>query len=490
VCVEGSSGDATANGLFIMSGGVIGGNTADYSGGGVCLTNGTMYMYGSAVIGNANANEYASAEANKHSNQSKKGSGIMTQGLSPKLFIGYSAPQEGQTAPVLDEEFSGGIYYNYASETSTSKAERGGAIFVKCDTIKIANCKIKYNTSATDGGGIFEYMGSLEIINTEIAGNHADNQGGGIYGTSSYDTVGLANGTVVIGNTATQKGNGVYGNLKMKGSAYVASNNDVYLDNSSCITITGALNPPAAANGISATITPTSYSTSTTVLSVADSVGTTLVAECGKFAITPQNGTTQWTINKSDGNLKVPTFGDKDAPSAVGDIVFSDGTAVAYSSNLQLSDAQKNAAVAVIYKVSGSTKYGVGLNEASLAWAVSGAIGLLDDAEINNYCYDTSNGLNNRSRLDYADADESHYPAIFWSGSGLSDGYLPSSGELSVLMSNKTTVNNSLGKLGKTTMTSGYWSSTVSSTTNAYYDGSDNTAHFTTQKKVRFIKKF
>ena len=55
-------------------------------------------------------------------------------------------------------------------------------------------------------------------------------------------------------------------------------------------------------------------------------------------------------------------IGNKAAPDAIGDIVFNDGTAIAYSENLALTDEQKAAAVAVIFYV-GTGEATVGTNE-------------------------------------------------------------------------------------------------------------------------------
>ncbi|MBP5603429.1 MAG: InlB B-repeat-containing protein [Treponema sp.] len=59
----------------------------------------------------------------------------------------------------------------------------------------------------------------------------------------------------------------------------------------------------------------------------------------------------------------------------VGDIIFSDGNSVAYTSELTLTEAQKQNAIAVIYKVAGGKAYGVGLahNRDGLAWCSDSA---------------------------------------------------------------------------------------------------------------------
>ena len=76
-------------------------------------------------------------------------------------------------------------------------------------------------------------------------------------------------------------------------------------------------------------------------------------------------------------------FGLKKAPDAVGDIVFSDGSATPYSEDLNLTDEQKAAAVAVIFYVGneddmlGAKTLGVGIHQSSekYAWAAEGTTG-------------------------------------------------------------------------------------------------------------------
>lgn len=71
------------------------------------------------------------------------------------------------------------------------------------------------------------------------------------------------------------------------------------------------------------------------------------------------------------------TFGTKapDVAKAVGDIVFNDGSVTPYTAELTLSDEQKAAAIAVIFKVDGGKALGVGLkhNRSGLAWCTSDA---------------------------------------------------------------------------------------------------------------------
>lgn len=64
-----------------------------------------------------------------------------------------------------------------------------------------------------------------------------------------------------------------------------------------------------------------------------------------------------------------------DVAKAVGDIVFNDGSATPYTAELTLSDEQKAAAIAVIFKVDGEKTLGVGLehNRSGLAWCTKDA---------------------------------------------------------------------------------------------------------------------
>ncbi len=181
---------------------------------------------------------------------------------------------------------------------------------------------------------------------------------------------------------------------------------------------------------------------------------------------------------KGGGNNNTP-IGSKERPDAVGDIVFSDGTAVAYSEDLVLTGEQVDAAVAVIFYVGGtdglgSRILGVGLttDNNSYRWAVSGA--------------DTTNAIANTDAYDgsvnwgrfydvYADArtTPSNYPAFQYANSYSAPGftsnwYLPAINELEELKTNVEVVNNAINKIKATRSavsiisTSGeYWSSSL-----------------------------
>ena len=266
----------------------------------------------------------------------------------------------------------------------------------------------------------------------------------------------------------------------MSGSAFIASGNDVLLTSGNTITITGELKT----SGIVATITPASYSTTDPVL---DGESSLVSSASGMLAVTNDSQGGRWVIG-TNGYLKDGPLGSKSQPSAVGDIVFSDGTAEAYTS--QLSDKQKNAAVAVIFDA--TNKKGILLTQATnKAWAVDGASGLNSDSGLGTvFCDNISDGSSNSVPF----ADDYNYQASQWALN--SGGYLPAKNELETLMNNKTTVNSALSKLGATQIDNSakYWSSTAINTTQAYYISGSSTScmmgSMTNEYNVCAIKKY
>lgn len=176
-------------------------------------------------------------------------------------------------------------------------------------------------------------------------------------------------------------------------------------------------------------------------------------------------------------------YGDKSAPTAVGDIVFSDGTATPYSDSLVLDANQKANAVAVIFYAGDNSNpdlktrmLGVGLKESSsLKWAPSDSPGYSVgsyDATANS----RENGSVNWGGVCGADSEAeakaaTNYPAHNYANaygveiSGVSSGwYLPAHREIEALLGAKDTVNNAIGKIGSPAVSVGsgpYWSSTI-----------------------------
>ncbi|MBO4706335.1 MAG: leucine-rich repeat protein [Spirochaetaceae bacterium] len=288
-----------SNGSFTMSGGVIAGNEATKDGGGVYLKEGKMYMHGTAVIGDPSERNSA-ATSSLHSNIATVGGGIRVD-YSGAAYIGYSDANNVAS-------FTGGIYYNYATSESSETYHGGGGIY---NATKIANCKIKYNGAKADGGGVFAGAGCT-IENSEISFNATEGNGGGICFYTSRNLL-LSGGTVIGGNTANGNGSGIYhastgsAVLGIEGTAYVQTSNDVYLTSGKKITVTGALTPPSAANGIVATISPDNYEATylaNPVIVADEGVSTDVfTAASSKFAVTP-NGDNSYRV-KSDGSIEM-----------------------------------------------------------------------------------------------------------------------------------------------------------------------------------------
>ena len=211
---------------------------------------------------------------------------------------------------------------------------------------------------------------------------------------------------------------------------------------------------------------------------------------------------TSVTYARIDGGPDAPGYftlkliGSKSKPDAVGDIVFSDGSATPYTADLTLTVEQKSKAVAVIFYVgtecsndSTSRTLGVGLaqNQSGLAWCLESAAA--HDKNITTIQESDKDGSDNLSQIgeflngnnDTGTAD--NYPAFYFAknysgtatnlGETYADGwYLPSIAELQKIYDILTTVNNALDACDGTTFaTSGaYWSS-------SQYASSDDKAY-------------
>ena len=219
--------------------------------------------------------------------------------------------------------------------------------------------------------------------------------------------------------------------------------------------------------------------------------------------------------NSDDEQLPDEAIGTKAKPTAVGDIVFSDGTAIAYSADadFELTEIQKTEAVAVIFYATGRV-LGVGLKEGnSLQWAPLSTTGHSTGFTDTN----TSNGSGNWSAITSTDTTAAataatNYPAFnyanTYTASGFPSGwYLPATDELGYLKSTVTTVNNAIEKIGTGTdvvklktsssSTPHYWTSCDNSTATenaTYYNFSSSGSSSGTAKDdtcyVRAIREF
>lgn len=181
-----------------------------------------------------------------------------------------------------------------------------------------------------------------------------------------------------------------------------------------------------------------------------------------------------------------------DVAKAVGDIVFNDGSATPYTAELTLSDEQKAAAIAVIFKVDGGKTLGVGLkhNRSGLAWCTNDANAYNKNIETiqcpatgsagNLTFTDDTDGSDNLEQiasflttagLENDTTDASKYPAFYFAknykttatnlGAAYENGwYLPTVAELFDIWKVKATVDAASSLCGGSQFsTSWYWSS-------------------------------
>ena len=148
-------------------------------------------------------------------------------------------------------------------------------------------------------------------------------------------------------------------------------------------------------------------------------------------------------------------LGTKDKPDAVGDIVFNDGTATPYSTELTLTDKQKAAAIAVIFRADDYGVRGVGLKQAEKIFCTEDANGWARQNDLNE-----RDGWNNtwiNIEQNIGDFSEQKYPAVWWAtrytGSGNlgeynGEWYLPAVYEYQTIYNNLSVISAALALIG------------------------------------------
>ncbi len=231
------------------------------------------------------------------------------------------------------------------------------------------------------------------------------------------------------------------------------------------------------------------------------------VASTGTFTKAP--AMTDWPLNSASGipsGWTVDSYLGNKVPGASlepGDIVFNDGSAVAYSDTLTLTPEQEAAAIAVIfYKGDGLNKsgdtsirtLGVGLiQKANIGWAANGAVAIGQDitAIQGDLTSGDKYGKDNLSAISaFLSANESitddtttlsNYPVFNFAanykteklgsetssrltGTAFENGwYIPTIQELNQAYLIKDTLNAALDLCGGAQMTASYWSSNQNS---------------------------
>lgn len=396
-------------------------------------------------------------------------------------------------------EMNGGEISGNETGTYQNMVEYGvGGVDIEAGTFTMKGGEIKSNNGCGCGGVC---IGSSATF---------DMQGGLIGGNTSLN--GKASG-VMVGYSYSGNTNGgpasSTGTFKISGNAHIEDDNEVtviYINGTrktipTVVTVSG----PLTASGTVARIAFYSVDSSTgssslsyyegdQIISVSNGAGTSFDEVLSKFTIKPKEVNSVTTNYMLDGGGKLRV--KKAAPDAVGDIVFNDGTAVAYHDDLLLSANQKSKAVAVIFNTASydssnrARKLGVGLKQqSSLEWCTSEAkaasvkINTIACGEPN---YSLGGSFNSTDYVYGVDAldliatalsenddtsDSTKYPAFYFAKNyALIDGnniaetdfasgwYLPSPKELKLLCTNSNTIISAFEKCGATSFENAdYW---------------------------------
>ena len=331
-----NGGGVYASGTLKFLDGTISGNAATNEGGGVFVSGGKMYMSGDAVIGDKSA--ASNADENHHSNSAANGGGISIDNSA--VYLGYISG----TTPQKDDDFEGGIYYNYASGSGggiSLNDESANKLYCYKGTID-KNCGRNYGGAVSAGDS-----GQVQISKTAFNQNIAGFYGGAISigsSNSSSVEVALEDATVEKNTVAKYDEGGCggaiyawwYDSLTISGSTYIPAGdkngakgpgkNDVWLSKEKKLLIGSEL---SATPTPVATITPEDYAPGTVVLGDAPA-GTFVESEISKFAVTPDSSGESWTIGKQT------TAGSTVGVLASG-VIYVDGTATSEGSGSKTS---------------------------------------------------------------------------------------------------------------------------------------------------------
>lgn len=243
-------------GLYLNSGTVtladgaqITGNRATHGAGIFIESNGTLYMYGSSLIGEKKGGSITSAPSvySQASNycSSGHGGGIYSKG---NVFIGYErwSSDTDNTPKAMAEGY--GILHNFAGS-------QGGGLISMGGKVRMASGTIGINYSGDKGGGFCEIQSTDCILSGGSMEDNVSKNGGAIYiGTNL--TAELKNNLEIKNNEATTAGGAVYvaGTLKIQDAVSIpygvngslgAKKNDVYLNTDKTITVSGSFSSSA-----------------------------------------------------------------------------------------------------------------------------------------------------------------------------------------------------------------------------------------------------
>lgn len=211
---------------------------------------------------------------------------------------------------------AGAIYNNSAAMiidggliSENSGKTYGGAIFsTGADSdVTVSGSTVISGNDANAGGGIFVNSGLVTMTGGEISENLAYKKnstsatagGGGGVTINTSGKFAMSGGEIKNNSVYNNQGAGfgvtVFGTFEMSKDALV-TDNDIFVGRNRYVSVTDKLN----AAGTAAVITPSSYSTSTQVLS-----GEAMGLGSVKFEVTP-SGTDEWFVNSAGFLMNTP----------------------------------------------------------------------------------------------------------------------------------------------------------------------------------------
>lgn len=208
-------------------------------GGGV-YNAGTLFVYGTALIGDRSATQAAgdyNSGACSNSTSGDGGAGIYNSG---KLYLGYS----DENTPAIWDTEKGGIIYNNAYWYSA------GAIYnALSGEVFFNNGVLKYNSSTFTGGAIYN-LGTFHMEGGSIENNQTTSgsqcNGGGVYNANINDKgfgTFIFSGGSIKSNSTSGNGGGFYnaGEVFIYGTAVIGDKNASNLasDNTACSNYAG-----------------------------------------------------------------------------------------------------------------------------------------------------------------------------------------------------------------------------------------------------------
>ena len=219
-----------------ITGGVITGNSAPNGGGIYNIEGGTLDMSDGTISSNT---------------ASVDGGGIVNRGTATIDFVTIQNNTATSNGGAIWN--SGTLTLGHAVTIKGNNALNGGGIYMKDGSnATLSGSTIRENTATVAGGILMDQNTVTSLTNCKITGNTATVYGGG--GIVNYSDLTL-NGSTITGNSCAMHGGGIWndGTLNVQGALTVKDNSaeDLFLNGTSKINVTGALTSGANKIGIS-----------------------------------------------------------------------------------------------------------------------------------------------------------------------------------------------------------------------------------------------